>query len=103
MRPSRYGAVGSECGTRDGAGEDVEIRRLRGQASEAERVGEPTAEVRRLYHLLAARVIEARDLPDADGQTVPITEEALMPLPIGALQRMVREAIGFDARGNEAP
>lgn len=77
---------------RAGVGEDVEIRRLRGRASEAEHNGEPPSEVLRLYRLLAVRVIEAWDWRDEEGLPVPVTVDALRPLPIGALQRIVREA-----------
>jgi hypothetical protein len=84
---------------RAGVGEDLEIRRMRGRASEAERTGASLAEVLRLHWRLAARVIEAWDLRNDDGQPVPVTAGALQPLPLGALQRMVSEATG--RRGRE--
>ena len=51
-------------------------------------------EAERMYRGLAVRAIEAWDLADADGRPVPIEEAVLEPLRIGALQRIVREAVG---------
>jgi hypothetical protein len=51
------------------------------------------------YRCLAARAIEAWDLVGADALPVPISEAALGPLPVGALLRIVREAIEASMKG----
>ena len=45
-----------------------------------------------LYRRLAVRAIEAWDLLGRDGQPAPITEAVLESVPLGALQRIIREA-----------
>ena len=47
-----------------------------------------------LYRRLAAASIEAWDARDPDGRPTAITAAALYLLPIGGLQRIVREATG---------
>jgi len=47
-----------------------------------------------LYRRLAVRCIEAWDLELEAGQPAPILERMLEGLPIGALQRIIREANG---------
>jgi len=45
-----------------------------------------------LYRRLAISYIEAWDATDRGGQPLPITEQTLAMLPLGALRRLVREA-----------
>src|SRR5688500_11505234 len=61
------------------------------RVEEAERAG-GEGYIRRVYSRLAVHVIAAWDLPGVDGHPLPITEDALDRLTVGALQRMVREA-----------
>jgi hypothetical protein len=46
-----------------------------------------------LYRQLAVRAIEAWDLLSHDRHPAPITEAMLAPVPLGALQRIIREAM----------
>jgi hypothetical protein len=50
------------------------------------------------YRTLVVRCIEAWDLEGEDGLPAPIMERALEGPPLGALQRIIREATGVGRR-----
>ena len=76
---------------RAGLAEDEWFRVEVARAHEAGQAGADHAEYR--YRQLAAHAIEVWDLRDEDGRPVPVTEPALETLPIGGLQRIIREAL----------
>ena len=73
-------------------GRDIEFQAALARANRARRAGAVHAIER--YRQLAVRCIEAWDLAGDDGRPAPIRERALDGLPIGALQRIIREATG---------
>ena len=81
---------------RAGLGEDAAYRAECARAEAALRGGAEHAPY--LYRRLAAASIAAWDARDPGGHPTPITEAALGGLPVGGLQRIVREATHLGTR-----
>ena len=78
-----------------GLGEDAWFLAARARVEEALQAGAEHAAY--LYRQLAARAIAAWDLRDGDGRPIEVGEAPLEALPIGGLQRIVREAAPAEA------